>query len=573
MRHDTDHVGQETAASTLAKSLKRHGIDTLFGQSLPSALHLVAPDFGMHQVNYRTENAGGAMADGYARISNRIGVVTAQNGPAATLLVPPLAEAMKASVPLLAIVQEVDRASVGRNAFQEFDHFALFAACAKSITRIDIANRVEDHVDIAIATATTGRPGPVVLLCPADMLNETRDAIERRAARLGHFPLDRVCADPDRLEEAAELIAGAKAPVVIAGGGVHLSKAAEAVARLQDAASLPVGTTNMGKGSVDETHALSLGVLANALGRGSPARHMRPLLEEADVVLLIGTRTNQNGTDSWKLYPPKARFIHIDIDGTEVGRNYEALRLVGDARLTVDALTKALENKDLTVRSGGRDALAERIDGARRAGRDEASTQRSDAAPLRPERIMAEIDARLTPDTIVTADASYASLWVSGFLTARAVGQRFVTPRGLAGLGWGLPLALGAKAAARDAKVICVVGDGGFGHSWQELETAHRMGLDVVVILLNNGILGFQKHAEVVKFGAHTNAIDFETVDHVAIARATGCQSERVESVGDLSAALDAALARSGTTLIDVDTAPDAYPPIAVFEGKLKDGR
>ena len=225
---------------------------------------------------------------------------------------------------------------------------------------------------------------------------------------------------------------------------------------------------------------------------------------------------------------------------------------------------------DLALRGQLRSPVTERIIAAKQRGRDDATHMRSTDSPLRPERIMAEIDSRLTQDTIVTADASYSSLWVSGFLTARAAGQRFITPRGLAGLGWGLPLALGAKAAAPSSKVICVVGDGGFGHCWQELETARRMGLHVVVILLNNGILGFQKHAELVKFGAHTNAIDFAPVDHVAIARATGCEGRRVETVEELSAALDAALLHDGTTLLDVVTQADAHPPITAFENKLE---
>lgn len=562
-----DKPSQETVAIALAASLKRHGVDTVFGQSLPSALHLVAPDFGLRQVNYRTENAGGTMADGYARISNRIGVVTAQNGPAATLLVPPLAEALKASVPILAIVQEVDRDSTDKNAFQEFDHFALFGACAKLVKRIDIAARIEDYVDMAITAATTGRPGPVVLLCPADLLRETRQTANERTARMGYFPLDRVCPDPARLQEAADILANAKAPVIIAGGGVHLSGACAALSRLQEQAALPVGTTNMGKGAVDETHPLSLGVLANALGTGAPARYMRPFLEQADVVLLVGTRTNQNGTDSWKLYPPQARFIHIDIDGTEVGRNYEALRLVGDARLALTALTDALVAGDISTRTAARHQCVEQIAQAKQRGINEAVALRADAGPLRPERVMAELDARLTPDVIVAADASYSSLWVSGFLTSRAAGQRFLTPRGLAGLGWGLPLALGAKCAAPDSKVICVVGDGGFGHCWQELETARRMGLDVVVILLNNGILGFQKHAELVKFGAHTNAVEFTQVDHAMVARAAGCIGIQITRADEFGPALDAALSGTGTTLLELMIDPMAHPPITAFEG------
>lgn len=569
MTDQSGHTGQSPVAVTLAASLKRHGVEVLFGQSLPSALHLVAPEFGMLQVNYRTENAGGTMADGYARITNRIGVVTAQNGPAATLLVPPLAEAFKASVPLLAIVQEVDRDATDRNAFQEFDHMGLFAPCTKWVRRIDTAARVEDYVDMAVTAATTGRPGPVALLCPADLLREAHSVAQARVAEMGYFPLDRVAPDPDRIRAAARLIAGAKNPVVIAGGGVHLSQASDALTDLQEVAHLPVGTTNMGKGAVSEEHPLSLGVLTNALAEGSPARPMRAILDEADVILLVGTRTNQNGTDSWKLYPRDARIIHIDIDGCEVGRNYEADRLVGDARLALTSLKQALEAEGLAARKDARAALEERIAGGRTKGREGAVAMYSDAAPLRPERIMAELDSRIDGDTIVSADASYSSLWVLGFLTARRAGQRFVTPRGLAGLGWGLPLGLGAKAGAPDRKVVTVVGDGGFAHSWQELETARRMGLGLVVIVLNNGILGFQKHAELVKFGAHTGAIDFTPVDHAAVAKAAGCDGIRVETVAELCAALDTGLASDGVTVLDVVTDPDAYPPITVFEGHL----
>lgn len=561
---------QETVAVNLANSLKRHGVEVLFGQSLPSALHLVAPEFGLRQVNYRTENAGGTMADGYARIANKIGVVTAQNGPAATLLVPPLSEAMKASVPILAICQEIDRAHTDRNAFQEFDHIGLFAACTKWSRRVDTASRVEDYVDMAIVAATSGRPGPVALMFPADLLNEAQTIAKARTSGYGAFPLDRVAPDPDRVRIAARMIAEARNPVVIAGGGVHLSDATEALAALQEAAALPVGTTNMGKGAVSETHPLSLGVLANALAEGSPARPAREILDDADVLVLVGTRTNQNGTDSWKLYPESAKIIHIDIDGMEVGRNYEAERVVGDARLALTALSLELETLDLSRRRDNRAALEQRIAKAQADGKAGAEPYRSSSAvPLRPERIMAEIDRRIDAGTIVAADASYASLWVVNFLTATTVGQRFLTPRGLAGLGWGLPLALGAKAAEPSKRVVAVVGDGGFAHSWPELETARRMGMDVTVIVLNNGILGFQKHAELVKFGAHTGAIDFVPVDHAAIAQATGCQGVRVETPDALGAALDKAFASEGVHLLDVVTDPDAYPPITVFEGHI----
>lgn len=557
-----------TVALRLAEAFARHGVTTTFGQSLPTAFHLAAPHAGISQTVYRQENMGGSMADGYARISRKVGVVTAQNGPAATLLVPPLAEAMKASVPVIALVQEVNRDTADRNAFQELDHVRLFDAVAKFVRRIDRADRLEDYVDMAFTAATSGRPGPAVLLLPADLLLEKAAAASERRAMLGSFPLDRTLADPARIAEAAALLARAKRPLIIAGGGVHLSGAAAELAALQQDAHLPVATTFMGKGSVDENHPLSLGVVGNTMGLGARTQALRPMVEEADVVLLVGNRTNQNGTDSWTLYPRAARFIHIDPDGLEIGRNYEALRLAGDAKLTLAALREAMLTQDLAARADARPKVEAEIATAVAAWRKLiAGVTSRDGGPVRPERVAAEIDKRLPADGIMVADASYSSNWINIYMTAKRAGQRFLSPRGLAGLGWGVPLAIGAQVAAPDARVVCLCGDGGFGHSWAELETLRRLQLPVTVVVLNNGILGFQMHAEDTKFGDHTVACDFAEVDHAAIARACGIAGVRVARGEDLGAALDAAFASGKPTLIEVITDPDGKPPLTMYQG------
>jgi len=555
-----------TVAHAISAALLRHGVRTVFGQSLPTLLHLANAEAGIRQLGYRTENAGGCMADGFARISGHAAVVTAQNGPAATLLVAPLAEALKASVPVVALLQDVNRDQSDRNAFQELDHLQLFQACAKWVRRVTVASRVEDYIDQAFTAACSGRAGPAVLMLPADLLIEPAKPSSRKA-NLGTYPLDRTQADPARLAEAARVLAEARAPLIVAGGGVLLSQAHEQLAALQELAALPVGTTVMGKGSVAETHPLSLGVIGYFMGRNSATRHMRALIEEADVVLFVGNRTNQNGTDSWTLFPASARFIHLDIDGAEVGRNYEALRLVGDAKLSLAALGEAMKPLDLSRRRAARPALEARIRDAKQAHLSEAAPVRdSDRSPLRPERVMRALQSRLTPETIVVADASYSSIWISNNLTALAPGMRFVAPRGLAGIGWGLPMGIGAKLAAPSRRVVVLTGDGGFGHVWSELETLVRESIDVKVIVLNNGILGYQKHAENVKFGAHTNVVDFAPVDHAAIARACGVEGLRVQSAAELDAAIARAFDESGPLLLDVVTDPDAYPPITAYE-------
>ncbi|WP_069869450.1 acetolactate synthase catalytic subunit [Streptomyces malaysiensis] len=556
-----------TVARGLAAALRRHGVSDVFGQSLPSLFFLATPEESIRQIVYRTENAGGAMADGYARVSGKVGVVAAQNGPAATLLVPPLAEAFKASVPVIAIVQEVPQAARDRNAFQELDHVKLFAACAKAIHRIDDPARVDDYVDAAVTEATSGRPGPVVLLVPKDVLAAPLPVASSRRAGYGHFPLDRYLPGAEQIKHVADLLASAERPLVVAGGGVHVSGAAPELHDMQQLAALPVATTPMGKGTVDETDPLSVGVIGYAMGDYAATHYARPLVADADVIVFVGTRTNENATDAWRLFPPTATYVHIDMDPVEVGRNYEAVRLVGDAKLTLRAIVDQLKSSPLNTREAARDQVIAQIEQARIKHEQRIGPRATaDGSPIRPERIMKELDALLTPDTIVVADASYSSIWMSNYLRAQRGGQRFLSPRGLAGLGWGLPMAIGAKAAGPNSPVVAVVGDGGFAHCWSELETAVRMNLPLTVIVLNNAILGYQKHSELHQFAEHTTAIDITRIDHAAIAAACGARGVRVDVADDLAGALREAVGSSAVTVIDVVTAADAFPPISAWD-------
>ncbi|MFK4273682.1 thiamine pyrophosphate-dependent enzyme, partial [Streptomyces milbemycinicus] len=222
----------------------------------------------------------------------------------------------------------------------------------------------------------------------------------------------------------------------------------------------------------------------------------------------------------------------------------------------------------LDVRTAAREQVVGQIAEARARHRERiAERATADGSPVRPERIMHELDALLTPDTIVVADASYSSIWMSNYLRARRGGQRFLSPRGLAGLGWGLPMAIGAKAASPESPVVAVVGDGGFAHCWSELETAVRMDLPVTVIVLNNAILGYQKHSELHQFAEHTSAIGITRIDHGAIADACGARGVRVDSAAGLGDALREALGSGRTTVLDVLTVADAFPPVSAWDG------
>lgn len=255
------------------------------------------------------------------------------------------------------------------------------------------------------------------------------------------------------------------------------------------------------------------------------------------------------------------------MDGAEIGRNYEALRLAGDAKATLSALLTELEQVDFSGRSSERKRVAVAVAEAR-AATDRHLTEIGTGEPgaLRPEYMLRVLDAMLGPEDIVVTDASFATNWVSAYITARADGARILEPRGLAGLGWGFPMAIGAKLARPSAKVVAIVGDGGFGHCWSELEAARRLGIDVIVIVLNNGILGYQVIGEKMSFGLHTDAAVFFPVDHAAIARACDCFGEQVAVAADLKPALERALAAGRPALIDLMTDPAAYPPVTLFD-------
>lgn len=558
-----------TNAKRIALALKRNGVKYIFGQSNPPTVTLACMDLGIEQIGYRQENAGTYMAQAYAMCTNTIPVVTAQNGPAATLLVPGLAECMKASYPVVALVEEVSRKHEEKNAFQELDHLELFRGVAKWVKKIPIQERIEDYVDRAFSIAASGRPGPTVLLCPKDIIGDAKEYLidPRRTQNAGVFPLDRSIADLTKIEEAADLLRNAKQPIIYAGGGVISSGAIQELRELQEECSIPVATTTMGKGSVDEEHPLSIGPIGYYMGKRGVSHHLTSFVQNADVILLVGNRTNQNGTDTWSLLPEEARYIHIDIDPSEIGRNYESLRLVGDAKLTLAALKERLLKKGLEKRIESRDSVETTIQIARdRHIQDMEDLIEAESGKVKVEKFLSEVEKRLEDNHIIVADASISSVWNANYLKAIR-NRKFIFPRGLAGLGWGLPMAMGAKIAKPDHKVFCLVGDGGFGHVWSELETCQRHGIQVVLVVINNGILGYQKYGETAGYGRYTNACDFSSVDHTKIAEACGIRGIKVESIAEIPAALDEAFQSDELVMIDLLSDPINIPPVKAMAG------
>lgn len=556
-----------TNAMRIALALKRNGVKYLFGQSNPPTVTLACEDIGIKQIGYRQENAGTYMAHAYAMTTGTVPVVTAQNGPAATLLVAGLAESLKASYPVVAIVEEISLQHEEKNAFQELDHLELFKGVSKWVKRISVHEKIEDFVDRAFLVASSGRPGPTVLLCPKDIIGDTTEYLyEKRTKNFGVFPLDRPTAEKDSIKKAAELLAHAENPFIYAGGGTISSGASDILKKIQKDFRLPVATTTMGKGAIDENNSLSMGPIGYYMGNRGRSKHIRPMIEKSDVILLVGNRTNQNGTDSWTLLPKNATYIHIDIDPTEIDRNYSSLRLVGDAKATLEALHENLSGQDMSKRKRNVDNVKKMIYESKQAHEEDLKeVKQFKTGKVKVENFLLAVDKVLDNDHIIVADASLSSVWNANYITATE-NRKFIFPRGLAGLGWGLPMAMGAKIGNNNRKVFCLVGDGGFAHVWSELETCRRLGIDVVIAVINNSILGYQKYGETAMYGRHTNVCDFTFVDHTKVAEACGVASATLNDICDIDSVLEKAFKTDGSFLIDLVTDANNIPPVTAME-------
>jgi len=543
-----------TNAERVALSLKRHDVDVIFGMSNPVSIVLACEKAGIKQVGYRSENGGSYMTSGYASATGKIPVITGQGGAAAVLLNAGFAENLKASLPVVAILQELSFSYYDRNAFQEIDMEKVFAGTTKWVKRILSEERIEDYIDMAFAIAGSGRPGPAVLLCPNNIFDDKNlyPVAKYREANLGYYPLDRASANYSKVQEAAKLLAEAEHPFIYCGGGAVSSGAHEILRDIQEEHHMPIATTPMGKGAVDEYHPLSMGTIGYVMGKRAWSADIIPMVKRADVILLVGTRTNSNGTDNWELLPKDAKYIHIDVDPIEIGRNYESIRLNGDAKLTLEMLKKEMLNQNMDKRSNKRDDIEKEISNSREKYYERSADVRlSDDVPLRIERFLDILDKKLDEDHIIVGDASFASCWVMNYLRATK-NRKFIFPRGLAGLGWGYPMAIGAKVGAPDRKVFVLCGDASFGYVWSEMEICKRYGINVVVAVINNSSLGYQKWWEIDVFDEFTTANDMGFVDHVKIAEACGIKGIAVKKPEDIEPAINEALNAKEPVLLDL---------------------
>jgi acetolactate synthase-1/2/3 large subunit len=457
----------------LIGALTNAGIDAIFGvpggQTLP--LYRAARAAGFRHVLMRDERTAACAADAYARVRGHIGVCDATVGPGVTNLISGLAEAYASSIPVLAVVADIrsDQGHLRRRGVvsQAVEQSALLAPVTKWVARVERSATFDEVFSHALRVATTGRPGPVALEIPEDVFVEslgeeisTAPSVQAVSPR---FRPALAASDVDRINA---LLAEAERPLLLAGGGVIASGACDALRAFVEATDIPVATTIMGKGALDERHELSLGVV----GTFGCVRAGAALIE-ADVVLVIGSKLDQVSTIGFRMPRAGQRLVHLDIDGEEIGRVTPVeVGAVADAREALTALQGHFRRTGATRHETWISRLPAEPGFEATAGGDGVA----------PEAILTTISESFPTEATLVSDASLASGWAARYFRVGRAGRSFLAPRGLAGIGWAGGAAIGASVAAGGrGRVVALAGDGAWGYTMAEVETAARAGLPI----------------------------------------------------------------------------------------------
>jgi len=531
-----------TGAKAFVEALKRQKVDVIFGIPGGAVIPIYDVLYDTDEIKHvlmRHEQCAAHAADGYARASGKVGVCMATSGPGATNLVTGIANAYMDSSPIVAFTGQVPKALIGKDAFQETDIVGITTPITKYNFQVPKASEIPRIIKTAFYIASSGRPGPVLVDLPKDTQIETDeiefdDNIEIRGYRPNYEP------HPLQIERAADLLANAERPVIIAGGGVIASGASSELVALAKLLLAPVSTTLMGKGCIPEDHPLSLGLLGM---HGTLASNFT--VSEADVLLAVGMRFSDRTTGNVEKFCPDAKIIHIDIDTAEIGKNIEPhIPIVADAKKALKALYGRLVQK---FKKKERSTWLSRINELK-----QQHEEMSNKSGLSPPRLLKELRKLLPVDAIITTEVGQNQMWAALYLKAYKP-RTFISSGGLGTMGFGFPASLGAKVACPDVPVVDIAGDGSFLMTEQDLASSVTGKIPVIVMILDNRFLGMVAQWQRLFYDRRYSSIDLgKTPDFVKLAEAFGAQGIYVGSLSEFKKAVQTALKSDVTTVIDV---------------------
>jgi acetolactate synthase-1/2/3 large subunit len=523
----------------IAEAMRGYGVTHLF--FVPSIIGGAMNEMdsvGVKKVITHGEKAAAYMADGYARASHRPGICLCQD-IGTTNLAAGLRDAHMGSSAVIAITGGQGDQPRYRNAYQNTEDFTAWETVTKANFSVDKVERLPDLLRQAFRVATGGAPGPVHL----ELRGSSGQSLGAEAdfdlvfeERFKEYPAFRPEPEPASIAAAAEALAQASRPIIVAGGGVASSGAGPEVVRLAERLQIPVATSLNAKAIMPDDHPLNVGI-PGTYSRWCANRSVA----EADLVFFIGSHTGGQVTNTWQVPKIGTKTIQLDIEEEELGRNYpNAVSIMGDAKVSIQKLIDAVEAQP------PRKEWLETVQGYVRDFWAESNEFRnSDASPIRPERVCKEITDWLPAGGTLVADTFHAAMWTGQMVQLNKPGQRYLRCAG--SLGWGFPGTLGAKAALPDTPVVGFVGDAGFYYHIGELETAARNNLNAVIVVNNNYQGGVSEASPFLK-----------EVSHAKIAEGFGCFGVRVEKPADIRPALDAALASGKPAVVEIVSDPAA---------------
>jgi len=542
-----------TGAQIVWESLVREGVEVVFGYPggtiLPTYDAML--DYPVRHVLVRHEQGAAHMADGYARASGRVGVAMATSGPGATNLVTGIATAMLDSIPTVFITGNVPAKLLGSDAFQETDITGITLPITKHNALVTDVRDVARTLKEAFAIARGGRPGPVLVdICKDAQQARSEfvwpDAVDLPGLRPVPFP------DPKGLARAAELIANAERPLILAGHGVLRSGATRALVEFAEKTDTPIALTLLGLGGVPASHPLCLGMM----GMHGEA-YVNAAIQRADLLLAFGMRFDDRVTGNLATYAPQARKVHVEIDPSEIGKNVAVdVAIVADLRAALEALTPS-------VPAASHEAWRAEIAAGQAETRRRDILHQPDGGRLYAAHVIHDLWRATHGDAIIVTDVGQHQMWEAQYF-AHEDPRSLITSGGLGTMGFALPAAIGAKLARPDAEVWVIAGDGGFQMTQAELATLRQEQLDVKIAVVNNGYLGMVRQWQEFFYDKRYAATPLLSPDFVKLADAYGIPGQRVTARSEVMGAVARARESGGPMLIDfrVEKEEAVYPMV-----------
>jgi len=528
-----------TGAQSLIRALEHEGVDVVFGMPGGAILPAYDPllDSPIRHILVRHEQGSGHMASGYAHATGRVGVCIATSGPAATNLITPLQDAYMDSIPVVAITGQVATTSIGMDAFQEAHTWGISMPVTKHNYLVTNVEDIPDVIREAFHLAATGRPGPVLVDIPKDVLNDTMTWHRPGEINLpGYKPS--VKGHPKQVQAAIDLIHAAERPVLYAGGGIIRANASDRLRRFAELSNLPTVTTLMARGAIPDSHPLALGM---------PGMHGNytavTAMQKADLLVAIGARFDDRVTGDVKRFAPDAKVVHVDVDPAEIGKVRNAdVPIVGDAGAVLEQLVFAMEHflgaDEAPARKEWLDTLADW-----QQTHPLAYNQDPDG-PIQMQYVIEELHRITKGEAIVVAGVGQHQMWASQFWGFERP-RTWINSGGLGTMGYAIPAAIGAKTGMPDQLVVAIDGDGCFQMTMQELTTASVENIPVKIFVMNNTWLGMVKQWQKLFYEERYSATDLtdHTPNFVGLAEAMGCVGLRADRPEEVVPVIEKALA------------------------------